>query len=223
MLFPVPPEKGTPASMAFTLFGLTGGIACGKSTVAGFFARRGVPVIDADLVARQVVAPGTEGLSEIVGAFGAEILSSDGTLDRTKMASIVFADTRARRRLEAITHPRIRERTVTLAAELSRQGHTIAAYEAALLVEKGLTEMFRPLVVVAVDPEVQVRRLMVRDGASEIQARSRLEAQMPIAEKLGSADFVIDTSGTLEQVEQRTMEVLASICERVGADASRYA
>ncbi|MFW5739101.1 MAG: dephospho-CoA kinase, partial [Myxococcota bacterium] len=113
--------------MPFTLFGLTGGIACGKSTVARFLRARGLPVIDADHVARQVVAPGSPGLAQIVARFGAAVIDERGALDRRAMASIVFDDPMARKALESITHPRIRERTGALASELERQGHPLAA------------------------------------------------------------------------------------------------
>jgi dephospho-CoA kinase len=197
--------------MDLHLFGLTGGIACGKTTVAGFLRDRGVPVIDADQVARDVVAAGSPALHEIASRFGAEVLSVDGSLDRKKLGAIVFADAEARRTLEAITHPRIRDRATELATALAREGHTLAAYEAALLIESSLQDRFRPLVVVTVDSETQVARVMARDGFSREQAVARLDAQMPLSEKVLLADHVIDTSMDLASVRARTHDVLVAI------------
>src|SRR5580658_10202629 len=137
------PRLGYTACMR--VFGLTGGIASGKSTVAARFAARGVPVLDADAFAREVVAIGTEGLAEVVAAFGAGVLFPDGSLDRKALAAIVFADETSRRRLQAITHPRIAALTATRTAELAGR-EPLACYEAALLVENGLADAFRPLV-----------------------------------------------------------------------------
>ncbi|MDI3287529.1 dephospho-CoA kinase [Polyangium sp. 15x6] len=197
--------------MAFVFFGLTGGIACGKSTVAARLREQGVQVIDADVVARQAVAPGTSGLTEIVKLFGEGVLRHDGTLDRGKLGAIVFGDEEKRRALNRILHPRIGARTMMLAQELAQRGEPLACYEAALLVENGLQDAFRPLVVVTAPEEVQVQRTMVRDGLDEKAARARIRAQMPVAEKVKVADYVIDTSGTMEQTIQRADEVLAAI------------
>jgi dephospho-CoA kinase len=205
------------------LFGLTGGIASGKSTVAARLRARGVPVIDADEVAREVVAAGTPGLQAVVEAFGASVLDRDGALDRKALGQVVFADGGARRRLNAILHPLIGQRTAERAAALESQGEPLACYEAALLVENGLAAMFRPLVVVACDEGVQLARLRARDGLSEEEARARIAAQKPLAEKVAVADHVIDTSGTLAEVSARTDEVLRAVCLGAGVDPSRYA
>jgi dephospho-CoA kinase len=204
------------------LFGLTGGIASGKSTVAARFRAHGVPVIDADALAREVVAPGTEGLRAVVEAFGHEVLGSDGALDRKALARIAFADTAARKRLEGITHPRITRLSLERAAELAARGEPLACYEAALIVENGVADAFRPLVVVACPEDVQVARVRSRDGASEEDAQARIRAQKPLAEKVALADFVIDTSGTLEEGATRADQALAAVCKRVGADPARY-
>jgi dephospho-CoA kinase len=204
------------------LFGLTGGIASGKSTVAARLRARGVPVIDADEVAREVVAAGTPGLQAVVAAFGPSVLDRDGALDRKALGQVVFADDGARRRLNAILHPLIGQRTTERAAELASQGEPLACYEAALLVESGLVAMFRPLVVVACDERVQLARLRARDGLSEDEARARVAAQKPLAEKVAVADHVIDTSGSLADVAARTDEVLRAVCREAGVDPSRY-
>jgi dephospho-CoA kinase len=193
------------------LFGLTGGIASGKSTVARRLRARGVPVIDADRVAREVVEPGTEGLAEVVAAFGPSVLGIDGALDRKALADRVFRDESARRRLNAILHPRIAARTAELAAEHAARGVPIACYEAALLVENGVADAFRPLVLVAAPEEEQVRRAMARDALSEGEARARVAAQMPLAAKRAVADHVIENDGDVAELERRTDRVLAAI------------
>ncbi|MDC3957982.1 dephospho-CoA kinase [Polyangium jinanense] len=197
--------------MPFVFFGLTGGIACGKSTVAARFREQGVQVIDADVVARQAVAPGTSGLTEIVKLFGEGVLRADGTLDRGKLGVIVFGDEEKRRALNRILHPRIGARTMMLAQELAERGEPLACYEATLLVENGMQDAFRPLVVVTAPEELQVKRTMERDGVDEKAARARIRAQMPVAEKVKVADYVIDTSGTMEETLQRADEVLTAI------------
>lgn len=202
--------------MGIVLFGLTGGIASGKSTVAARFREQGLPVIDADALAREVVAPGTDGLAEVVRAFGPEVLLADGSLDRARVAAIVFADPDRRRQLNAIVHPRIAALTAERAAALSVRGEPLACYEAALLVENRLADAFRPLVVVAVPEEVQLARVMARDGISAEQARSRLAAQLPLADKIAVADYVIDNAGDRAATERQADEVLASIRARAG-------
>ncbi len=204
------------------LFGLTGGIASGKSTVASRLRARGVPVIDADELAREVVAPGTDGLRAIVQTFGEGVLDPTGALDRKALARIAFADDAARKRLNAITHPRIAQRTAERAAELGRTGEALGCYEAALLVENGVADMFRPLVVVSCPEAVQLERVRARDDASREDAMARIRAQKPLAEKVAVADFVIDTTGTLEANRQRTDQVLRSVCEKLGIDWARY-
>jgi len=203
--------------MGFVLFGLTGGLASGKSTVAARLRAQGVPIIDADALAREVVAPGSEGLSEVVQAFGPEVLQPDGALDRTRVADIVFRDPAARRRLNAILHPRIGALSLQRAAEIQARGEPLACYEAALLVENGLADAFRPLVVVAVPEEEQVVRAMLRDGAPESQVRARMAAQLPLDEKVKVADFVIDNSRSREETARQTDEVLAKIRARAAS------
>lgn len=205
------------------LFGLTGGIASGKSTVAARLRSRGVPVIDADELAREVVAPGSAGLRAIVDAFGAGVLDADGSLDRKGLARIAFATDAARKRLNAITHPLIGARTAERAAALNAAGEPLACYEAALLVENGIAHMFRPLVVVACPEAVQIARVQSRDEASREDALARIRAQKSLAEKVAVADYVIETTGTLEDNRARTDEVLRAICEKLGVDFARYA
>jgi dephospho-CoA kinase len=211
----------TRGAMTMHLFGLTGGIASGKSTVAARLRAFGVAVIDADEVAREVVASGTEGLRAIVAEFGDGVLDAVGTLDRKALGRVVFADDAKRKRLNAITHPLIGKRTLERAAELERAGESLACYEAALLVENGAADAFRPLVVVSCPEEVQIARILVR-GATRQEALDRIRAQKPVAEKVAVADFVIDTDGPVEASARRTREVLAAVCARVGVDPARY-
>ncbi|WP_437627430.1 dephospho-CoA kinase [Sorangium sp. So ce1151] len=200
--------------MGLVLFGLTGGLGSGKSTVAARFRAQGLPVIDADALAREVVAKGTEGLDEVVRAFGPEVLLPDGSLDRARVAAAVFADPGKRRQLNAIVHPRITALTLERAAALEARGEPLACYEAALLVENRVVDVFRPLVVVAVPEAVQIARAMARDGATEGEVRARLAAQLPLSSKVAVADYVIENSGDRAATERQADEVLASIRAR---------
>lgn len=191
--------------------GLTGGIASGKSTVAAMLRDLGAAVVDADALAREVVEPGRPALAEIVARFGPDVLTPEGRLDRPKLAAIVFRDDRARRDLNAITHPRI----AALAAEQSRRlaeaGAPLVIYEAALLVENGLHRGLSALVVVAVPEAVQIERLVRRDGLSEEEARARLAAQLPLDEKVKVADFVIDNAGSLADTRAQVERVYRAL------------
>jgi dephospho-CoA kinase len=204
------------------LFGLTGGIASGKSTVGARLRERGVPVIDADALAREVVAVGSAGLAEVVAAFGSGVLGADGALDRKGLGRLVFGDASARARLNAIVHPRIAELTVDRAAWLASAGEPLSCYEAALLVENGLADAFRPLVVCSCPEDLQLSRLLARGDLSADEALARIRAQKPLAEKLAAADYLIDTSGPMARNAVQTDEVLLALCERLGVDFGRY-
>ncbi len=192
------------------VIGLTGGIACGKSAVAALLRQRGHPVIDADQVARQVVAPGTEGLAAIVERFGEELLNADGSLDRTALGRIVFGDSTARRDLEAITHPRIGQRSGELMRDAALAGAERVFYEAALLVETGRHRQFDSLWVVAAPVELQIERVMARDGLSVDEAKERIDAQMPVADKVAVADVVIDNAGEMGALAEAVDDALSS-------------
>lgn len=191
------------------LFGLTGGVASGKSSVGEHFRKQGLCVIDADQIAREVVLPGSAGLAALVDCFGGEILLPDGSLDRTGLGRRVFADDAARAQLNGILHPRIAERTRERAGDLAAAGHAMACYEAALLVENGLADAFRPLVVVAVTFKTQLLRLMDRDGMDEQAARARIAAQHPLEAKVAVADHVIWNEASRDCLHIRAGEVLA--------------
>lgn len=203
------------------LFGLTGGIASGKSAVAARLRKRGIPVIDADELARDAVAKGSAGLAEIVKAFGEDVLAPDGTLDRKKLAAVVFTDDTKRKALNGIVHPIVTMLTFKRSAELRDEGTAVACYEAALIVENGVADAFRPLVVVSAPEETQVIRACARDGAAEAEVRARIRAQMPLAEKVKAADFVIENTGSLVDLDRRTDEVLDAISTSLGVTPDR--
>lgn len=187
------------------IFGLTGGIATGKSTVAAHLREaHGVPVVDADQVAREVVAPGSDGLNEVVSTFGAEVLDAEGRLDRAKMRARIMADPEARSALERITHPRIFERTAAHLRRLAEAGHPLAVVEAALMVETGSWRMYEGLIVVSCAPTTQRARLMARDGVSAAEAERTLAAQLPMADKEAVATVVIRNDGSLEDLRDAT-------------------
>jgi dephospho-CoA kinase len=197
------------------LFGLTGGLASGKSTVAARFRERGVPVIDADQLARELVEPGTDGLAAVVAEFGPGVLGADGALDRKALGAVAFADPTRRRALNAILHPRITQRTAEIAAGLAAGGARLACYEAALLVETGAADVFRPLVVVSVPEPLQLERAMARDGSTLEEARARVAAQLPLAKKVAAADYVIENDGDYATLVRRADAVLDEIFARV--------
>lgn len=203
------------------IFGLTGGLASGKSSVAAHWRSRGLPVIDADALAREVVAPSSEALDEIVQAFGPAMLR-DGALDRRRLAAIVFSNPEALRKLESITHPRIERRRAELLAMLEEKGEPLACYEVPLLFEKGMEARLRPVVVVTVPESLQIARARARDGSSDDEARARLAAQLPLEDKVRRADYVIDNSGPPAATRAESDRVLQTICRELGIDASRY-
>jgi len=174
--------------------GLTGGIGSGKSTAARRFAELGAVLVDSDVLAREVVAPGTEGLAEIVTAFGAGVLGSDGGLDRPALAAVVFGDPQARARLNAIVHPRVRDRTAELIARTP--GDAVVVQDVPLLVETGSPAAFALVVVVHADAEDRVRRLVESRGMAEADARARIGAQASDEARRAAADVVLDNGGS---------------------------
>jgi dephospho-CoA kinase len=178
--------------------GLTGGIGSGKSTVSARLAELGAVVVDYDVLAREAVEPGTAAIREIEQRFGAEVIAPDGTLDRPRLGAVVFADESARRDLEAITHPAIRD----LAAErvAAAPAGSVVVHDHPLLVEMGMAERCDVVVVVDVDPELQVQRLVEHRGMSEPDARARLAAQATREQRRAAADEVLDNSGTPDEL-----------------------
>jgi dephospho-CoA kinase len=184
-------------------FGLTGNIGSGKSTVAAMLREAGIPVLDADRIAKEVTAPGGRAYDAVVGAFGREILRDDGSIDRKRLGEIVFSDPASRERLERITHPAIFEAMKEAIAGIEREGHRAAVVEATLIHESGRKGLFEVVISVACDRETAISRLAARDGMSRGQAEARLRAQMDADRKAGASDYVIDNSGTLEETEMQ--------------------
>jgi dephospho-CoA kinase len=193
------------------VFGLTGGIGCGKSAVAGLLREAGIPVVDADAIAREAASPGTPCHAEIVAEFGEGILFPDGSIDRGKLGGIVFSDPSLRARLEAITIPRIREGIEESLSRLEAEGHAAAFVEAALLLENRRESRFEAVVCVHCAPEEQLRRIVSRGGLSESEARRRIAAQMPAEEKARRSDHVVDNSGAISETAARVDALLSRL------------
>ena len=199
------------ASRKFLLVGLTGGIATGKSTVAETLRTLGAEVIDADQLARDVVAPGEPALAEIVREFG-DVRNADGTLDRKKLGAIVFGDAARRKRLEQITHPAIATRFQRRLAELEAHGFDgIVLWDAPVMIESGGYKQMEKLVVVATDDATQAARLCARDAIEALEADRKIKSQMPVAEKAKLADYVIDNAGDRAVTERQVREVHAAL------------
>ena len=196
--------------------GLTGGIATGKSTFAEALRARGTPVVDADALARAAVAPGSPALAEIARVFGPAALGPDGSLDRKRMAALVFGDPDARRRLEAITHPAVRSAMAAETARLAAAGHDLAFYDTPLLFEVGLDRTLDCTVVVWAPAAVQRARLAARDGLGPVDADARLAAQLPIDEKAARADFVVENVGSLAELGPKADRLLADLRRGLG-------
>jgi dephospho-CoA kinase len=198
--------------------GLTGGIGSGKSTVSARLAELGAVILDADKAARAVVEPGTPGLAAITAAFGAGVLAADGSLDRARLAEIVFADEAALGRLNAITHPLIHEyiRAAEEAAIGAGGDDVVLVHDVALLAEWGRAKEFDLVIVVDVPAETQLERLTGARGMAEDQARARMAAQATREQRLAVADIVIDNSGTREDLDRRVAEVWAELQARAG-------
>jgi dephospho-CoA kinase len=194
------------------VWGLTGNIGSGKSTVARLLAARGVPVVDADQVAREVVQPGTQALREIAARWPS-VLAPDGSLDRKALAARDFADAKERAELNRIVHPRIAEEVSSRLGALAGKGHPVAVYEAALIVENRLHEGLDGLVVVTAPEAAQLARLRERDGMSDAEARARLASQLPAADKLLHATFVIDNQGSEAELEAQVDRLLAAMAK----------
>jgi dephospho-CoA kinase len=199
------------------LVGLTGGIATGKSSFARALRDLGVPVIDADQLARAAVARGTPALEEIARALGPEAVGPDGELDRKRVAVLVFADAAARARLEAIVHPAVREAARAEAGRLAAQGHALAFYDVPLLFESGgRAEEVDAVVVVWAPREAQLRRMRARDGFGDQEAEARLRAQLPVDEKAARADFVVVNDGDPAALPAKAAALLADLRAGMG-------
>jgi dephospho-CoA kinase len=202
--------------------GLTGGIGSGKSAVAERLAAHGAVVLDADKAARAVVEPGTPGLARVAETFGPGVLREDGSLDRTKLAEIVFADEAARGKLNAIVHPLVHEymRAAEQAAVEAAGDDAIIVHDVPLLAEGGRGSEFDLVIVVDVPPGLQVDRLAAQRGMPAERARARMAAQATRAQRLAVADIVIDNSGTLADLDRRVAEVWAELQARADGQAT---
>ena len=189
--------------------GLTGGIGSGKSTVSGILRELGAVVIDSDLLAREVVAPGTPGLARVVEAFGPEVLTPEGAMDRAKVGALVFADPQQRQRLESIIWPLVAEASAALAATAGPDD--LVVHDIPLLVETGQQGSFDAVLVVDAPVETQVERLVRDRGMSEDEARSRIAAQATREQRLAAATHVIENTGTIEDLRRRVAEVVAEL------------
>ncbi|MCW2796533.1 dephospho-CoA kinase [Nocardioides sp.] len=192
--------------------GLTGGVASGKSTVAQMLVDLGAVLIDGDALAREVVARGTPGLAQVVAAFGAGMLTPEGDLDRPAMGRLVFGDEAARRRLEAITHPLIFERYADL--EASAPKDAVVVHDIPLLAESGRADTFDEVLVVDAPVELQIKRMTEDRGWSREDAEARIGAQATREQRLAIATYVIENTGTLEDLRQRVTEVFEQLVGR---------
>ena len=189
------------------VFGLTGNIGSGKSTVAAMLREAGIPVLDADRISREVTAPGGRAYDAVVGAFGRGILRDDGSIDRNRLGEIVFADPSSRERLERITHPAILEAMKEGIVGLEREGHRTAVVEATLIHESGRKGLSEAVISVTCDRETAISRLAARDGMTRGQVEARLRAQMPADRKAGASDYVIDNSANPEETSRQVKRI----------------
>ena len=193
---------------------LTGGIATGKSHVRARLEAAGIPTIDADVLARQAVAPGTPGLNAVRLRFGPRILDADGAINRKALAQLAFSDPAARADLERIIHPEVRQKIDDWFRSLNRSGQSIGVADIPLLFETGREQDFDTIVVTTCSREAQLRRLMARDHLSESDARLRIQSQMPQAEKVRRADYVITTDASIEETDRQVDEIWQALTNR---------
>ncbi|WP_062104315.1 dephospho-CoA kinase [Bacillus niameyensis] len=184
-----------------TVIGLTGGIASGKSTVSNMLKKRGFTIVDADLAARAVVEPGEKAYEQVVVSFGRDILHSDGSIDRAKLGSIIFHDENERKKLNQIVHPAVRIRMEEWKKEAIVAGKQTIIYDIPLLFESKLTHLVKKTILVFVNEETQLQRLMKRNNLTESEAMARIQSQLSLKEKINLADYVIDNNGSLTQTE----------------------
>ncbi len=210
------PGAQTDTVPAVLKVGLTGGIGSGKSEVSALLASYGAVVVDADLVAREVVAPGSDGLARVVAEFGTDVLLADGSLDRPALGTLVFGHPERLAALNAVLHPLIAERTRERFAEAEAAGAAVVVHDVALLVENGLAPGYDAVVVVAAEPATQLDRLVRRRGMTEADARARLAAQSSLADKLAVATDVVRNDGPREALAPQVAEIWRRLLARVG-------
>ncbi|KAJ3840177.1 CoaE-domain-containing protein [Lentinula raphanica] len=198
------------------VIGLTGGIATGKSTVSNLLKERHVPVIDADVLARQVVEPGTSGLAKIVKTFGDNVLLPNGTLNRKALGAIIFKDEQKRKRLNAIVHPAVRRAMFWGVIKCWLAGHRVCVLDIPLLIEGPLWKLVYKVVLVYCPPDIQLQRLMLRDNSNKDDALSRLNSQIPIDDKLKYSDDRIDNAGGIEELKAKVDEFVETLKKEAG-------
>lgn len=191
------------------VIGLTGGIASGKSTISAMFTDLGITVIDADIEARLAVEPGEKAYNDIVSHFGTEILEENGMINRPKLGEIIFNNTEKRLLLNSIVHPAVRERMAQKRAKAEEANENAVVLDIPLLFESKLTGLVEKIIVVYVDEQTQLERLMKRNAFSEEEASSRIKSQMPLKDKVSLTDAVIDNSGSIEQSRQQLLDILS--------------
>jgi len=207
-------EFSLPEGGDLLVLGVTGGIASGKSTVANMLAELGAPIIDFDLLARQVVKPGQPAFKNIITVFGDGVIDKNGTLDRKRLSGIVFRDPEKRKRLEGITHPRIFEVFLRQIREMAQKDpHGIVQAVIPLLFEVNLRNLVHKVLVVYISPDKQIERLTKRDKISHKEAENILKAQMPIDEKVGLADFVIRNEGHVDETKRKVKALWQALQE----------
>jgi dephospho-CoA kinase len=193
---------------------VTGGVASGKTTVVRMLEELGAPVIDFDLLSRKVVEPGKPAWKEIIAYFGEQVLLEDRTLDRKKLSEVVFGDMEKRKKMEGFIHPRVFEEFIKLVKEVtSKDPHAIIQVDVPLMIEINLQYVFHKILLVYVPETMQVERLMKRDRISEEMAKNMIRSQLPIEEKKGYADFIVDNSGTLEDTRKQVVEIWGKLKE----------
>ncbi len=190
------------------IIGLTGGIASGKSTVSAMFKEWNIPVVDADVIAREVVEPGQEAFNQIVQAFGEQILNEDGNIHRKKLGAIIFNDQKKREQLNSIVHPAVRAEMKKRRDDYLQSGHDHVVLDIPLLIESELDYLVDKTLLVYVDADTQLQRLMKRDDSSEEEAQSRIRSQMPLDEKQEHVDKVVNNSGSIEDTKNEVRAVL---------------
>ena len=219
---PRPAVCGYPSGVALRVFGLTGGIGSGKSAVARRLRARGLPVVNADDLARVAVAPGSIGLERVTDYFGPGVLTPSGELDRAALGKIVFSDPEARTMLDSLIHPIVRQLAAEQFGEIGQRGEPLACYEVPLLFEGGLDRTYHPVLVVSAPLALREQRIAQRDGFDARQIAARIAAQMPLEEKVRRADYVIENAGTLEELAEGTDAVLAALCDALSVPVARY-
>ena len=197
-----------------SVFGLTGGIGAGKSTVASLFQEAGIPVVFADDVGREVVSKGSEGLSAIVELFGPDLIDDTGNLDRRKLGGIVFKDPQKRTRLESILHPLVQDRSRSLFVQLGNAGNQIIIYESALLFETNRHTEMHGVILVSASEETRIARVQERDSSNAEDVRRRIQAQMADDDKRKLCEYLIENDGDIERLSAQVARVIPQLVQK---------